>query len=395
MTTNVNNAFAGDSTFNPARAASIASTEMHQNNGLVSFLDTVGATQTHYDLSKYKGSVVNLYDQNKRDSKGRSGDGDAYSSATRNKTSSRTMSIDLLADDVKTDLKGTMAAQVRSFDPNSTVVKQSLDWLKRTVLHSYMNHLGGNTAATQYVTNYSQALTDSEDILRYSGFNAVSALPAANMIFAGGKANETAVGADSTAIVKKSDLENIDAIASSIGGSGHVFETFDGSQGYKYIALTPVSMWYQLEKDSTGINRKDTYYNMLAGGTKQTPTVKGIMMNSYILDEVLYVKLPDIIFARGNSGGTPIANTRRMIVLGANALDVAYGQGYDGGSSDEKSQQSFTGTEVLYDDSNQKNNGQAVTTIKRLWGCKRADFSNSAGSATYPNVFTITGYTAL
>jgi hypothetical protein len=397
MSVQASNTFAGDSTFNPPKAATEASAELSLNAGLPSFIDMLGGTSFNHDLNASAGNVVNLYDVNKIVASGNSGDGDRYSTAVRQNANSRTMQINLLWQSLKEDKEGTMAAQVRSFDINSKAISSMLEWMKSTVTHSYINHLSGNTATTLSTINAGN-LTDSADILRFTGFNAPVALPASRRFIgslgAGSVTADEGVTSSSNKLIMQ-DFEAFDATIGNVGATERNFDCFDGSQGYQYAALVPASSWHDLTRETTGLNIRDTYYNTLAGGKTMMMKTAGYAKNSVIINGWLLIKVADALLARGinSSSGAPVANTRKVVIFGRNALDVAFGKGFSTGN--KETDKSMDGTEVTLDDSEKKLNKQMFLSIERLWGCKRADYQGQGANSSniFPNSATITVFT--
>jgi hypothetical protein len=75
--------------------------------------------------------------------------------------------------------------------------------------------------------------------------------------------------------------------------------------------------------------------------------------------------------------GTPCVNTRRAIIVGQNALDVAYGQGF---TINGQSNAEFMGVAVNFDDSERKLNKEAFLSVESIYGCKKIQLTGFGGN---------------
>lgn len=392
MSTLASNKLSGSSNFNPERASMMLAMESTYNNGAFSIaLDTGVAVETT-DLSKKSGgTTVDVYDMKRHNSLGNTGDYDRYAAAKKANYGFRQVVIDNLGDSVVVPLQGTYAQQASIFDLKQGVAAELTTWVKNIKNYALLSHLGGENTTTKSTIIYDSAISDSADLSRIRGFNSITAIDSSRIHFGSNAAGSisTDQAVTSANLLTFADV-NKEIVRLGNTSSGAYSFQFIQNKPFKAVCFVSESGWDQLTIDSSGINFTNIFYNSLAGGKSGVaPALSGSALPNYIIREVLYVVVPDHFMPTGVNTSTQaaVANTRRAIICGAGAIDLAYGNGVTGADD-------MRGAVVGYDNTNKTLNKHATFSVDQLWGCKAVLRSGLGGSAStnYGNTSVITHY---
>lgn len=158
----------------------------------------------------------------------------------------------------------------------------------------------------------------------YRGHNTITAPHADRIIRAGGIATDTLVGADNTA---KMTLELIDYAKERCFLETATAAPIEPLEGGKHVLFVHPSVMTDLRRNEewqaiqlaalSGKQEGNPLYKFAAGEYNDTIIVP-------------WQYLPTGVSATNTS----VANTRRSVLVGAEALSLAYGRGYDGGEGD-------------------------------------------------------------
>lgn len=383
----------GNATFDLTKQSARLYYEVRTDD-LMAILGMAGVIVPEQKLTEENGTTVQLQDIKRRDSKGITGDADFYSTATPYEYGVRTLTINKLSDNFNYPLKGTLTQQIHPADLRAERPRLSVEWMKSMIRYSILNQAGGNTATSITATwNASTAFTGS-DLTKVTGYNAgiapSSTFKGIGNLGSGGVTTDQ--GVTSSNVLTFQDFQRMrETINSATAG----FASFNKVQGkpYDVVAVVSTSGMNQLRNQAQAPGANFTvsqwFYQKLAGGLKE------IMISNFIVDRILFVEVGDDYLPRGVHTGTSaeVANTRRAVVMGANAVDLAYGKGYTLPNGDITG-----GFSVEIDETYKKNNKIGYGVISALYGCKKTQlegFGGNAGSYRDLATYVITHYTAI
>jgi N4-gp56 family major capsid protein len=224
--------------------------------------------------------------------------------------------IDSLDHAVSTPTKGTISAQRVPFDVGAEAKDALSDWWAVRLDTCAANHLAGNTAA---VDN------------RYIGFNATVAPSTGRIV------RPSTITADqSLTSSHKFTLSLIDKAVTRI-------KTLDSSNNYRirpvrvagyakpvWVLFVHPHQMHDLRTDaSTAGNFFDLFKaNLMGGQYPDNPifTAAEFMYNNVVVHE--WESIP--LGCDGSTPTTAVADTRRAVLCGAQALQVGFGQGFEG-----------------------------------------------------------------
>ena len=378
-----------DAEFNLKKQVSKLFVEAWEDNGVVSLLSKHNVINVEDKLSQETGGVtVNMYNLVRHDSKGTRGDGDAYGIAVRQQYGDRSLTIDRLMSTISFPRQGTLAQQIAAFNLGEGVSANLSNWNAALIRSSILHHLAGCNANSILVTDAAQTAFTGGELVNATGFNTVTA-PSTIYKAYGSKAalaNDQAV--TSSHPLTFGDLQQAVLNIHDIKAGVPMFNPLKG-YSYRYIALVSMTALMQLVQDAStnNFNIRELVYNTIAGG-KAAPDLAYYQVPSL---SMLLVGVPDHEMPRGVNSSTsaPQANTRRAIVVGQNAIDVAFGKGFkpNGGKV-------LKGFNLLFDDQHKKNNFETFVTSVALWGCKKTQLLGQDGNRYDNAAYVITHYSA-
>lgn len=378
-TTNIGNLVTSDSTFNLAKASAKLYVEVIEKDPILKIMKQYGLVNIENKLSQDAGDTVNMYNLLRTDSQGVTGDHDRYSNAENADYGNRELKINLLAHSQRWKKRGTVTQQIAPFDLKEGRGQIMTNWMRTAVTASIMNQAGGNTATSITIpTLSSSAFTGTDPLLRVTGFNtAVAPTSTYKAIGSRGVGSITAdENVDADNVLKLSDFMDMREVITS-STAGLPLWSLIGDNSVQAVAFVSTTGMNQLKNDAVttgqGLNVAQTFYATAAGGKKMG-------LDQFILENILFVEVPDYLMPRGvhSSTAAAVAATRRAVVMGANAVDVAFGKGYTSASGEI-----FPGFSVDYDDNYKKLNKETYASVEANWGCKKARiFGQGANSGT-------------
>lgn len=359
-------------------------------NPVVKVLQENGCINIETDLSKNQGGTATLYNQPRLVGKGIRGDADFYSNATLTEVGNRTLSIAKVSRSITYPLKGTQTQQFAAFkiDQNNTELLK--DWTKGIVGHSIINHLGGNNASSLTLANPEDTFS-GDDLLQVTGNNAVSA---PSYWYSAG--NQTAITTDgsitTTHLLSLKDFQNAAAVITSQTAGRPTWSLMSDKDYYGVAFVSMTGLNHLLNEAVTlgqGMQLQQIIQYQSAGGSKlevlRPFTIPGIPFKFYAC--------PDSWLPRGvtTSGTTTKANSRRCVIVGKKAIDMAMGAGFSDGGGDP-----VAGVNVEIDTEYKRMNKFGYAMVSLLWGCKKTQITgpNAASTAYDVGSYVITHYSA-
>ncbi len=199
--------------------------------------------------------------------------------------------------------------------------KAKAQWIRRFE-RTIMNHVCGATHNNAQTNNPGGPTRNN----MYTGWNAVTAYDANHIFRAGGSADDTTVGADSSLTANLDMILELEEAAMS--SSYLSYPIAPGQDGFYDLVIHPMQ-WRQLRENSTAGEWEDIQLARLKGGEKyQNNGLANGWMGQY---SRTHIHVSDYI-TQGETSGTADANTRRMAFLGRCAGCMAFGQGYASGT---------------------------------------------------------------
>jgi len=327
-------------------------------------------------LSNDAGGTVWMTNALRLNSTGFSGDIDIYSNAMLLEKSSRSLNILKNSMPVSWPMRGTQTQQFTAFDIGSPVSQTLIDWASAVTTGSLINQVGRNTATT--ITQYSAADSGftGDTLLNITGNNACTVPTYHYEANLGGVITTDAnVNSGNTLSIKDFQLA-AEIITSQQTGK----PTWQFFKNKKYLAIALISQtgYNQLINEAVtagqGMQLSQVINAQLAGGKDN------IDLQQFMLPGLpfLFAVAPDSWLPRGVTlaTGAETATTRRAIIVGRNAIDLAYGKGFTpaGGKT-------LPGVNIRMDTDYQKLNNQGYATADLLWGCKKTQ-QTGPGSGT-------------
>lgn len=358
--------------------------EVFERTPALNVMKTYGLLNYQEDLTRKSGTSITMYNIPRIDSKGTTGDYDRYSAATEAESGDRTVSIRKIGNTMKYSLEGTERQQVSEFDLKADIPRLQSQWIKNFTLTTIFNQSGGNTANSVTVPSVaSTAFTTTEELARIRGNNAtVAPTSIYKAIGANGVGSITTdEGVDSDNILKLSDFMYAREIIRSTTAGVPKWNVIGGDYAGKpvdAIAFVGTTGINQLKLDAAGSGNALTMSEIglqgLAGG-KQYP-----IGPSYWMENILFVEVDDDLLPRGVNSSTsaPVANTRRAIIMGRGAVDMAVGQGYKVNDNVY-----YSGFQVKVDEEHEKLNQIGYCEASFNFGVKKAGlFGQGTNAAT-------------
>lgn len=227
-------------------------------------------------------------------------------------------------------------------------------WKAKAMDRAIAHHLAGYTPANVDTGGDNDAGGINAT---YRGHNTITACHADRIIRAGGIATDTLVGADNTA---KMTLELIDYAKERTFIETATAAPIEPLDGNKHVLFVHPSVMTDLRRNEewqaiqlaalSGKQEGNPLYKFAAGEYNDTLIVPWQYMPQGI-----------------SATNTAVANTRRSVLVGAEALSVAYGRGYDGGEGD-------------WEETSDDHNFIKYVAYDLIWGAK-ANFYKSGPAA--------------
>lgn len=351
----------------------------------------LGVINEETDLSKESGTSLVMYNNVRHSSLGNLGDVDAYAAANGLKVGDRSVSIRKHFETVRYALDKTERQQIAEFKLSEPAVQAAVSWSKEITLHQVMAQLTSNTATTRYVSSaYDYAVTNTAEIKKLNGHND----PVAPSTVYRSWGNEASGGISADQSVSSSNKlkvkDFLNARRYTHGtqlGVPNFYRLQNPIQGMKVdaVALVGTTGMNQLKfEDSANYNFTQVQYATLQSGKQlslpfEAFTIPGTGM--------LFMEMPDEYFSRGVHSGTSaeVANTRRCVIVGANAVDFAMGKGFG----------AVGGWSVRMDDEHKKLNDEGFLKVEINCGFKKVQIAGTGAYASTKfdnSIYTITHY---
>lgn len=274
------------------------------------------AFQVKTDLSKQAGDRIRVTLRGNLEQDGIASDGQVSGNEESLQFFTDDISIDSLDFATKSPNRGTISQQRVPFDIRGQHKNAHVDHWAERLDKIVFNHLAGNTI---------------EADVRYVGHNATIAASAGRIIRGGAVANDSLLTSSSQAFTLNL-LDKAVTLMKQRDSNGNFRVRPIRVPGYKkplWLCFVHPNQLYQMRSDaSTAGNFFDLYKAALQGGLyPDNPIFSGaeFLYNNVLVHE-------SELLPRSNHSSAYIANTRRAVVCGAQALTVAYGQGFEGGS---------------------------------------------------------------
>jgi hypothetical protein len=357
---------------------------------IIRYLVNHGVVKVHTMLSENKGGKVTLYDRQRRSSNGYSGDQDAYSLADRASTNSRTLDIGLVSDSIVYRTKGSFDNQVAAFNLNDGVLETMADWVRGLYTCSILNQLAGNNASSITQPICSDTAFSGSTLTNITGMNSATA-PTYWYEAGNGGAITTASGVASGNKMSLIDFDVAELIINAQVAGRPTFQQLRNQDCAAMVIITKEQK-QQLIREAVTLGsapQLNQFVLSMMNGGKKVGAMEEFEVPGYPF-KILVV--PDVYLPRGvtTSGLAETANTRRAIIVGHNAVDVAFGAGYtmpsqfagSGTTGGAKgTSKPVAGVSIEVDPNHKKLNNEAYAKVSLLWGCKKATVTGSGASA--------------
>lgn len=377
-----------DAAFNLAKQVRKLSKEAFFDDTLVNALRSYGVMEVHDKLNETGGTTVNLYNLLRHETKGSTGDVDAYSNATTMQYGDRTLSINMLQETVKYPLKGTLAQQYAAFNLDDGVNENLKQATKAFIRASLINQVAGVNATSITVPDLYQTAFSSTDLTKVTGFNSVAAPSSIYKAYGSAAALSNDQSVSSSHPLTYKDLEEAYLNLNKVQAGVPIWDFIKG-KSCRVLGIVSSTAMIQLQRDATasGFLIKEIVLNTIAGG-KPLPDMK---MYDVPMLSMKLIEVPDHEMPRGVHSSTfaEVANTRRAVFLGKGALDVAFGAGYQPAGANP-----LAGFNILMDDKYKSNNQEVYVTAKCLWGAKKRQIRGTNGTSYDAASYVITHYSA-
>lgn len=363
-------------------------------NDVFQALSKYGCINRNDALENNGGGTVTLYDRLRLDGVGIRGDGDFYSGAAQAETNSRTLNIAKVSYPLTWNIRGSQNQQYAAFDLSEGVEQAMSDWQRTGIAVSLLNQAGGMnaTSITQVSMSSSTAFTGS-NLLTVTGNNSATAPTywyEANL----GGAITTDSGVNSGNTLSIRDFQLAEQIIRTQQVGRPTWQQLVGKDASALVFVSDEGVAQLMNEATTlgqGQQLSQIINSQLAGGEKIGA------LNTFMIPGLSFkfIKVPESLMPRGvtTSGTTETANTRRCVIVGANALDLSFGAGFSAGNGSEP----LPGVNVEIDTTYKPLNKQAYGNASVLYGAKKvvSTGSGSFASTGYDlSTYVITHYSA-
>lgn len=277
------------------------------------------------DLSKGAGDRIRMYYSKRSTSKGVVGDsGSIRAAATSVTTVTDDLNIDQLSLPLLNKTKGSISQQRVNYNLDEQAYETAKDWFQQRMIAGMFFQLGGFNPTS---FSYDGETYTGNERLALQGLNAPTAPSTHRSIFTGtGQTTENGVNGSTSATISLAQIDAAVAQAETQIAAVNNFKRIMGKP-YRYVLFVGVKGWNQLlqQAQSNGnITYGQSVLNRLAGGEK------GAM---FIGDEFIYnttkiCKVPDHYMPNGINSNAVLANCKRALFCGTDAMGFGLGQGY-------------------------------------------------------------------
>lgn len=363
------------------------------DDSIVDFLNSLDIINMETRLEAESGSQVVMYNTPRLNALGFTGDKDAYANAIGLQTNTRKMQINKHSMSVAYSLKGTMRQQIVSFNLSAEVPRQHKQWGVGLINYQIMNQLTSNTALTKLAPEVVGGnITAADQLLILEGHNSAvaptSLYKAIGSLGAGGITLDQNVVSSNPLTLRdfQQARQVINNAASDVPLWNKLKKRVNGKE-VDALALISTTGMNQLRNDpltqGQGFNIPQIVYAGMAGGNKQMD-----LIDVFVVDGIAFKEMPDHWFSRGidSNTGAPVAGTRRCVLLGEFALDMAMGKGFGG---------KVAGFSLEVDENYKPLNKQGYSNAEIIGGVKKTQINGTGvnASALYDNaIYTITHY---
>lgn len=383
-----------DTNFDLTRGSSQLLKMTMVDDGFIAALKDYGVLNVVSDVSQTAGSTKRLFNDFRRESAGVTGDADRYSNAGYDNFGHRDVAMNMISDTIKWKTDGTFSQQITEFNQGLGKKDKQSRWITNVMKSSIINQAAGNTATSITRPDIDRVtFTGASELLKVTGFNTAiapsSAYKAYGSLATGSVTTDQ--GVTSSNVLSVNDLY---AAVETITGMTAGVPAWNLIDGRDVLGLCVVS-WSganQLLKEvdtAGGMTVSKSILSTMNGGKKYNG------LNDFMIPGIplAFIVLPDYLMPRGvhSSTSAEVANTRRAVILGANAVDLVLGKGYrsEGG-------QQIPGFSVSVDTTYKPLNREVFCTAEGIYGIKKAQIlgTGSLASTAYDLAsYVITHYT--
>lgn len=195
------------------------------------------------------------------------------------------------------------------------------DWLAKRWSRTFFNVVCGNTATSGLTGSYGTAFHAAP--LKFTGFNAATAPSAGRILRPNGQTTDQGVNGDSTAVMTLGQIDRAVEVARtaaplirpiSVGGEDKYVMYLDESQVTQLRTNTSTGQWLDIQKAA-----------MAGMQSSRSPIFSGAL-GEY--NGVVLRRSVDIPNGVHSTSGAAQTNTRRAVLLGAQAAVIAFAQGH-------------------------------------------------------------------
>lgn len=375
------------------KASRVMQYESVDHSRYLGTLKKLGIINYHEDLTKGAGSTLEVYNTPRLSSMGFTGDESAYDNAQSPNSGSRQVAINKHAASLRYPLKGTLRQQISEFNLKERARPIATKWGREFMLYQVLFQASSNTATTKYAPGvYDDAITSAAEKKIITGHNdAIAPSSTYKAIGSGGVGGTITADENVTStncpLTFRDFMEAREVICTTTASIPR-WNLLDGQQvggrHIKGLVVLGVTGMNQLKNDPVtqgqGYSMAQFVYASIAGG-KAPPLVSDI----WVAEELGFLEVPDDFLSRGinSSTGAPVANTRRAVILGADAIDFALGQGFG----------NVPGFSVRVDEEYKKLDDQGYLKVETMTGAKKAQITGTGANASTAYdlaVYTIT-----
>jgi len=383
-------------------------------NPVIKTLTECGCVNIENKLEMDKGGTVTMYTRLRETGTGQRGDIDVYSTAEFQDISGRTLNIARINKNTKWRRKGSQDFQYAAYDLSDGCVENVSSWATGMLSASIINQLAGNNASsiTQNALNPGGTFNSTDDtLLNITGNNAAIA-PTYWYEANGGGSISTDSGVNSGNTLAIDDFYDAVAVIESADSTRPTWQTLNEFSNEGYIAVAFISRTgaIQMQNQAVTLGQGPQIQNIIEATLAGGKDAKG-WANTFMIPmlPIKFVIVPDSWLPRGvtTSGLAETAQTRRAVIVGANALDLSWGQGMKipmnaggaarGNTGTAGSGKFLPGVTVEIDDQHKKLNKETYANASVLWGCKKAQANGlgaQSGTSYDLSTYVITHYSA-
>lgn len=289
--------------------------------GLLSAMLKSGVVSKQDKTQNDAGDQVRVAFLNRLSSPGLIGD----QSATGNEAALTYYTDDVLINQIRKPVAipntNTISQQRVLYDLPEDTYQVSMDWMKIRGVVGALYQLAGFTASSFTYDGYTYS---GSGRLELTGLNAAIA-PSANRIYRPNNlTTDQAVNADTTATLKFTHIDELEAMAETIRP---YIRPISETSGIKYHMYVHTRQWQSLIQDTSApIQFRDIFGNMIQSGRGD-----GAIARSMVYSQTEIFKTDKIPNGVNSSTAAVESNVRRAVFCGRDAAVMALGRGYSDG----------------------------------------------------------------